>query len=180
MGRLLHWKGFELGLRGFAHFCNDTDANAIYEIVGDGPEARRLKQVAWNLGISNKVVWLGRVDREIALDHLANADVLLHPSLHDSGGWVCLEAMGANVPVVCLDLGGPAVQVTNQTGIKVKASSPSQTVDEIAAALRHLYLHPETRRELGVHGAERVREVFHWDARGKWMTNVYEGLYVGR
>ena len=51
--------------------------------------------------------------------------MLIHPSLHDSGGWVCLEAMAAGRPVICLDLGGPGLQVTEKTGIKVKASTPT-------------------------------------------------------
>src|SRR2546430_4418443 len=46
-----------------------------------------------------------------------------HPSLHDSGGWVCLEAMAAGRPVICLDLGGPGYQVTEESGIKIDRKS---------------------------------------------------------
>ncbi len=180
MGRLLHWKGFDLGLRAFAAFCHETKANATYEIIGDGPEALRLKQLAESLGIRANVKFRGKLKREEALTRLANAAVLLHPSLHDSGGWVCLEAMAAKVPVICLDLGGPAVQVTSETGIKIKASSPRQAADDIATALRDLYLHPEERCRFGNKGAERVRESFHWDVKGTWMNQVYQNLYVER
>ena len=178
MGRLLHWKGFELGLRGFAAFCAATGADAIYEIIGEGPEAARLKSLAQSLGINERVRLLGRLERGAALDRLARADVLLHPSLHDSGGWVCLEAMATNVPVVCLDLGGPAVRVTDETGIKIQAESPRQTVQDIAGALCRLHSDPEMRRQLGRRGAERVRRVFDWDVKGTWMRNVYEGIHV--
>ena len=180
MGRLLHWKGFELGVRAFARFCEMTGADATYEVIGDGPEAARLQEVAEALGVAANVQFTGRLDRDRALDHLAAADVLLHPSLHDSGGWVCLEAMAANVPVICLDLGGPAVQVTDETGIKVQALSPAQTISSIAQALRDLYLNPDQRRAYGLRGAQRVRESFAWDSKGAWMNQVYQGLYVER
>jgi len=67
------------------------------------------------------------------LERLAECDVLAHPSLHDSGGWTCLEAMAAARPVVCLDLGGPGTQVTAATGIKLPAHNPDQVIAAMTA-----------------------------------------------
>ena len=61
--------------------------------------------------------------------------MLVHPSLHDSGGWVCLEAMAAGKPVICLDLGGPGEQVTRETGFKIPALDPDQAVKDMARAM---------------------------------------------
>lgn len=46
--------------------------------------------------------------------------------------------MAAGRPVICLDQGGPAMQVTEETGIKVPAPSPEQAVQELATALARL------------------------------------------
>ena len=70
-----------------------------------------------------------KAHRELA-GKLADYDILLSPSLYDSGGWVNLETMAAGRPVVCLDLEGPGLQVTENAGIKVAAISPEQVTTE--------------------------------------------------
>jgi glycosyltransferase involved in cell wall biosynthesis len=172
IGRLLHWKGFDLGLRAFA-LASKQLPNAEYWILGDGPEMTQLQGLARGLGVERRVVFWGVLPRHEALDKLLACDVLLHPSLHDSGGWVCLESMAAGRPVVCLDLGGPGVQVNEETGIKVEASSPEQAVHEIADALLRLSGDPELRLKLCQAGRRRVKEVFSWNRKGEWMNEVY-------
>jgi glycosyltransferase involved in cell wall biosynthesis len=175
IGNLLHLKGFELSLRGFARFQSRIPA-AEYWIIGDGPERKRLEKLAHNLGLASKVRFWGTIPRHEVLEKLADCDVLVHPSLHDSGGWVCLEAMAAGRPVVCLDLGGPALQVTEDTGIKVAATSPEQVVQDLAAALYKLASDPELRARLSLGARQWVEEHFDWDKKGLFMVKLYQSL----
>ena len=175
LGRLLYWKGFDLGLRAFARF-HRSHPNSEYWIVGDGPERDRLQRLARVLGIEHKVIFCGAVSREQVLARWAEGNVLLFPTLHDSGGWVSLEAMAAGRPVVCLDLGGPALQVTPDTGIKVKPSSPEQVVEELASALRVLVNDRKRCTQMGQAGRERVHEYFNWDKKGTVMNAAYKSL----
>jgi glycosyltransferase involved in cell wall biosynthesis len=157
IGNLLHWKGFEFGLRAFARFQSQFPA-AEYWIIGDGYERKRLRKLAQRLGVAGSVTFWGAIPRRQVLEKLAECDVLLHPSLHDSGGYVCVEAMAAGRPVVCLDLGGPALQVTEDTGIKVPATSPEQVVSDLAAAMTRLARNPSLRIRLGIAARQRVQE----------------------
>src|SRR5208337_4499961 len=141
IGRLVHWKGFHLSVRAFAEFHRQFPA-AEYWIIGAGPERKRLGKLAQRLGVAGSVTFWGAIPRRQVLEKLGKCDVLVHPSLHDSGGWVCLEAMAAGRPVVCLDLGGPALQVTEDTGIKVPATSPEQVVSDLATAFYKLASDP--------------------------------------
>jgi glycosyltransferase involved in cell wall biosynthesis len=175
VGNLLHWKGFELSLRAFAHFQSRFPA-AEYWIIGDGPERKRLRKLARRLGVAGSVTFWGAIPRRQVLEKLAECDVLVHPSLHDSGGWVCVEAMAARRPVVCLNLGGPALQVTEDTGIKVPATLPEQVVSHLAAAMTELAKHPDLRVRLGVAARQRVREHFDWAGKGLFMTKLYASL----
>lgn len=175
IGNLLHWKGFELSLRGFARFQSQFPA-AEYWIIGDGPERKRLRKLAQMLGVAGTVTFSGAIPRRQVLEKLAECDVLLHPSLHDSGGWVCLEAMAAGRPVVCLDLGGPALQMTEDSGIKVLATSPEQVVSDLADAMMQLAEDPDLRIRLGVAARQRVREHFDWTGKGLVMTKLYASL----
>jgi glycosyltransferase involved in cell wall biosynthesis len=175
VGELLHLKGFEFGLRAFARFQSRFPA-AEYWIIGDGPERKRLERMAAALGVARSVRFWGKIPRGEVLEKLAECDVLLHPSLHDSGGWVCLEAMAAGRPVVCLDLGGPALQVTEETGIKVPAISPEQVVHDLANAYYKLASDPELLARLSLGAKKRVEEHFNWDKKGLFMARLYESL----
>jgi glycosyltransferase involved in cell wall biosynthesis len=147
-----------------------------YWIIGDGPERRRLERVAEALGVARSVTFLGSIPRWQVHEKLGDCDVLVHPSLHDAGGWVCLEAMAAGRPVVCLDLGGPALQVTEDTGIKVPAISPEQAVSDLADAFYKLASDPELRVRLSLGARKRVEEHFNWDTKGLFMAKLYASL----
>jgi glycosyltransferase involved in cell wall biosynthesis len=171
-GNLLHLKGFELSLRAFAIVARDGPPSE-YWILGKGPEGTRLQKLACRLGVQDRVVFWGMLCRAQALEKLADCDVLVHPSLHDSGGWVCLEAMAAGRPVICLDLGGPGFQVTEATGIKVAALTPEQVVRDLAMAIKRISQNFELRARLAEGGRSRVREDFAWTKKGELMRDIY-------
>ncbi len=173
IARLLHWKGFHLGLRAFAK-ANLLDAE--YWILGDGPEMKRLQSLAFDLGIAQQVKFWGLLPREEVLQKLSQSSILVHPSLHDSGGWVCLEAMAAGRPVICLDLGGPAVQVTPETGFKVPAHNPEQSASGLSEAMVTLASDKNLRLQMGQSGQRRVRECYSWEVKGKQLAEIYEEI----
>lgn len=171
IGNLLHLKGFHLGLRAFAAAGLQS---AEYWVIGEGPERSSLKYLARSLGIADRVTFWGQLPRQDVLDKLATCSALVHPSLHDSGGWVCLEAMAAAKPVICLDLGGPAVQVTRETGFKVAARNPAQAVTDMAIAMRQLAEDEGLRQRMGEAGRRRVREEFSWERKAEVLNGYYE------
>lgn len=174
IGRLLHWKGFHLSLQAFAEAA--LPETAEYWIIGSGPEQKRLQALAKQLKIEHRVNFLSEMPRQEVLRQLKSAIALIHPSLHDSGGFVCLEAMAAGIPVLCLDLGGPALQVTDQTGIKVAATTPQETVLELAKSITQLATQPELCQKLGQLGQKRAREQFSWERKGQYFSSIYHQL----
>ncbi len=173
IGRLLHWKGFHLGLEAFAR---SEIEDAEYWIVGEGPERRSLEHLARRLGVADRVRFFGQLPRQQVLELLAQAHALVHPSLHDQSPTVCLEAMAAARPVICLELGGPAVQVTEETGFKIPAITPEQAVRDLAEAMLRLAKGPELRISMGEAGRRRVRECFNGDKKGEWIREVYQSI----
>jgi glycosyltransferase involved in cell wall biosynthesis len=175
IGRLLHWKGFHLGLRAFA--LADLPENAEYWIVGDGPELKRLQILAKELGIEERVKFWGKLSRQETLAKLEKCVALIHPSLHESGGLVCLEAMASARPVICLNLGGPALQVTETTGFKIEANTPEQAVHDLAVAIAHL-ADPKLSLNLGLAAQQRIKEVYSWDKKGQNLAELYEIIRI--
>ena len=178
LGNLLHWKGFHLGLMAFARFVREFPRSE-YWLVGDGPERRNLERLAERLGVMNKVRFWGALPREGALQKLTACDALIHPSLHDSGGWVIVEAMAAARPVICLDLGGPALQVTGETGFKIPARTPEQAVVEMAEGMLKLATDKALRRQMGEAARKRVRTEFSWERRREEIRKVYLDVLGG-
>ena len=171
IGNLVYWKGFDLALRAFAEIASRANAELI--IVGTGPEHDSLKILTQKLGIENAVQFRDWMPQSELHKLLAACDVLVHPSFHDSGAFVCLEAMAFGKPVICLDLGGPAVQVTDETGVKVGASNPEQVLHDLSFAMQRLAEDPNLRQQMGKTGLKRVNEHFLWDKKAEYFSSLY-------
>jgi glycosyltransferase involved in cell wall biosynthesis len=91
---------------------------------------------------------------------------------------VCVEAMAAGKPVLCLDLGGPALQVTSESGFKVAAPAPEEAIAGLADAMRQLHASRELRDRMGAAGRIRARD-FSWQRRGDYFSKVYLALSRG-
>jgi glycosyltransferase involved in cell wall biosynthesis len=171
IGRLIHWKGFDLGIAAFAK-ANPPDAE--YWIVGDGPERKRLEDLASQLGMRARVKFFGQRTRTETLELLGQAHVLVHPSLHDSGGLVCLEALAARRPVICLDWGGPAVQVADGTGIRVGVRDPEQVTSDLAEAMKRLARDADLRAAMGEAGRRHVEVHYYWPRKVEHYCSIYK------
>ena len=171
-GKLLQIKGFALALRSFKAFAARSP-RAEFTIVGAGPERPHLEALIDELGLGDKVCIKNWMPRQQLLGEIAACDVFLFPSLRDGGGAVVVEAMAAGKPVICLDLAGPAMHVTDACGIRVPANSPEQAASDMALALERLYYDKELRRRLGSAGRERAEKFYHWDRLGERLLEIY-------
>jgi glycosyltransferase involved in cell wall biosynthesis len=179
IGRLLESKAIHLGVDAFARLVKSVP-EAEYWIIGSGPERSRLEVLAQRLGVASSVHLMGSMPRARVFDMLAECDVLVHPSLHETGTYVCAEAMAAGRPVICLDHGGPGQVVTKEAGIKIVARDPEQTVVAMLDAMLALARSPERRVQLGQAGRERVRREMIWERKGELFHTIYEAEGAGR
>jgi glycosyltransferase involved in cell wall biosynthesis len=151
-GRLVYYKGFEYLVRAMRR------VRGTLVLVGEGPLAGRLREVAVEEGVAGRVRFAGEVPRLVPFYHAA--DVLALPSVarSEAFGLVQLEAMAAGVPVVNtrLESGVPFVSPHGETGLTVPPADP----EALAAALGALLDDAPLRRRLGAAGRERVRSRF--------------------
>lgn len=168
--RLLHWKGVHLGLEAFARL---NDPKAVYYVVGEGPERNRLIVLAHRLGIASQVLFLQDLSRNEWLRILRSCDALVHPCLSNSGSMVSLEAMAAGRPVLCLDIGGIRMQVSEDTGYRVAAGTPKEAIQGLARAMRAIAEDRVAAREMGARARARVERLFTWERRGEELHDAY-------
>jgi glycosyltransferase involved in cell wall biosynthesis len=155
-GRLLGLKGIHLALRAVASAIQ-SGRIVHFVIVGDGPMRSHLADLAMSLKIENYIEWIGHIPQKDLFTLYESVDCLLFPSLHDSSGNVVLEAMSFGVPVICLDLGGPAVIVDPSCGIIVNTSGKNErsVVDGLHLALNTLIDSPEICERLSMRAREK-------------------------
>jgi glycosyltransferase involved in cell wall biosynthesis len=170
IGKQLYWKGFDLAIEAFKKASLD---NAELILIGEGPENKVLRVLAAESGMSERISFLGWMDQQALHGILSGCDVLVHPSFHDSGAFVCLEAMTLGKPVICLNLGGPAVQVTKETGVKITAETSLQVVFELASAMQKLSADLDLRLRMGGAGYKRVKEHFLWSKKAEYFSKLY-------
>ena len=140
VGRHVHWKGFYLAIRAFAQFAKKNTEAELW-IVNDGPFRGELEKTAAQTGVAGRVKFFGTLPKySDVLEKLGQSHVLLHPALHEAFGNVCAEAMAAGRPVGCLDIGGPASQITPETGFAAPATNPAEAVAALASFLERLDL----------------------------------------
>jgi glycosyltransferase involved in cell wall biosynthesis len=153
-GRLLYWKGIHIALRAFADVARQIPG-ARFTIVGDGPERATLQREA-----GDGVRFVPRLPQDELFGLYDANDMLLFPSLHDSGGFVALEALAYGMPVVCLDLGGPGDLVTSECGIVVKTDglNTDQVVADMAARIVALWRSPSGLAQLSAGALARAQE----------------------
>ncbi|TVU53873.1 MAG: glycosyltransferase [Arthrospira sp. PLM2.Bin9] len=175
IGRLLHWKGFHLVLPAFAKA--QLPENAEYWIVGNGPERSRLETLAKQLKIDDQVIFHNQLSRAETLTKLSECVSLVHPSLHESGGLVCLEAMAAGRPVICLNLGGPALIVSEDVGFKVEANNPDQVINDLANAMTILANDNHLWKQKSDRSRARVKNLYSWQKKGQELANLYEKIH---
>ena len=106
--------------------------------------------------------------------------MFVHPSLHDSGGWATIEAMAAAKPVICLALGGPAVQTTTATGVLVSTSSVTSSIREMAHAMTRLANSASTAMAMGEAAQNRIHHRFTWRGKADALSHLISSVGAKR
>ncbi len=138
-------------------------------VAGRGPLKKELLAKSAELGLAQRVSFLGR--RDDVPELMAASDALILSSRWEGLPGVVLEAMASELPVVATNAGGtPELVVEGKTGFLVPAAAPR----ELAGALEKLFSLPAADlRRLGRAGRRRVEDRFTV-AR---MASAYQGLY---
>jgi glycosyltransferase involved in cell wall biosynthesis len=145
--------------------------DARFLLAGDGFERPALERLAHELGVSDRVSFLGHRD-DIA-DLLAASDVFVLPSLYEGLPISVLEAMAAGIPVIATRVGGTDEAVVHgESGLLVRRSDPS----ELGAAIRRVLSDRELRLRLVAGGTARVERHFTAAVNVQRTMETYESL----
>ena len=158
----------ETGIRAFATLL-ESFGDATLDVAGSGSERERLEALTGELGLTDAVRFLGRVDNEDMPKLYAAADIALNTSLVDNMPISVLEALASGVPVVSTDVGGvPALVEDEREALLVPPRDP----ERLAQTLASLWRSPEKRSALRDAGLKKAR-TFGWDVVREQWAEVY-------
>lgn len=165
VGRLVEWKGVHHTIAAYAVAASQIPESRLV-IVGDGPEMSALKTRAKDLGVADRVEFVGSQDSAQVRQILQVSDVFLQHSLDHSSGWFegfgvsVAEASAIGLPLVVAACGGITDQVLDGiTGIVV----PQRDEAAMAEGMVRLACDPGLRQRMGRAGRERM--VQHYDTK---------------
>ena len=165
-GRLLGWKGAHLAIRAVAQAVAQG-VPIEFTVLGKGPFEPELRKVAVEVGVQDNIRWVSQMPQQELFALYRTMHCFLFPSLHDSSGNVVLEAQANGLPVVCLDLGGPATLVTHETAIVVptKGKNEDAVVHGLASAIAQLGRDESRRMAMASAALANVGVRMTWENR---------------
>ena len=170
VGRMVPYKGVDVLLRAL----KDVEARAI--LVGSGPLKATWEALAAELGLSERVEFVGEVDQPRLTALYRACDVFVLPSVTraEAFGMVQLEAMACGKPVIStlLPSGVPWVNRDGETGLVV----PPCDVEALRLALHTLLSDPALRSAMGERGRARVVAEFSLERMAAQTTTLYRSL----
>ena len=151
-----------------------ADETVVLKIGGDGKERDSLEALAKQLGVADRIIFLGALDREGVRDLMAQTDVFVLASQYETFGVVVIEALALGKPVIATRCGGPNLVVREQDGLLVEPGD----VDAMTQAL--LYM----RNRIEDYDAAEIRSAcvdrYGEQALVNRLVSIYESIGGGK
>ncbi|MCA9360092.1 glycosyltransferase family 4 protein [Candidatus Kaiserbacteria bacterium] len=141
--------------------------NVKFLVFGTGPEEMKLKALAKDLNIENRILFGGHISHEVMPKYLKACDAFIRPSRSEGMGNSFVEAMAAELPVIATQEGGIADFLFDETrnpdkkttGWAVDADNPEQ----IKSAVEDITNRPDKVREVLATAKSMAIEKYDWD-----------------
>jgi rhamnosyl/mannosyltransferase len=171
VGRLVYYKGLSTAVRALAR------VPGRWVVIGTGPEGQSLQALAAELGVADRIVWLGEVEpaQLVAAFHLASALWFPSNARSEAFGLVQVEAMAAGCPVVNCSIDGSGVAWVAPHG-EAALTVPRDDVASFAAAASRLLGSSELRGRLAEGARRRARAFEQADIAARTLALYAEAV----
>jgi glycosyltransferase involved in cell wall biosynthesis len=145
----------------------DSGVEAELFIVGEGVEKDNLVELTLELGINEKVHWLGRTP--FVNEFLSQLDLFVLPSIYEGFGLVLLEAMQANKPILATNNSSiPEVLSKDYVGL-----FETSNVEKLSGLIKKVLLEDTFAKQLVSNYSKRL-DIFKPEVMAEKLLHVYE------
>lgn len=154
--RLVHQKGHENSIEALTFL----PAHIKLVLVGGGEDELKLKKFAQELGVADRVVFVGQVDRSIVTLYRRACDIFVAPSRSEGLGNAFLSALASRLPLITTGVGGIAdYAIDGETAWIVPVEDPKA----IARKVKEVLAQPEKAKEISARARQMVEDKYDWD-----------------
>lgn len=171
--RLFHKNGVEYFVRAMPELVRLVDVEAV--LVGDGPERDRLEALAAELGVVDRLTFMGARPHVDMPGLLCSAEAAIFPSLMEATSVAALECMACGVPVAASRVGGLPEIVDEEVGTLFEPADPSSLARAVAALLQR-----EDLATVGRRARERVVASWSNDRLARRHLEIYDQVLGAR
>lgn len=164
-----HFKGVTILIEAFSKIkLQET----VLMVVGDGELKQNYQNLANKIGLSNRVVFTGRVSEHDLPKYYSISDLLVLPSISSSEvfGMVLIEAMACGKPVIATNL--PGVRTVVDDGNNGYLIAP-ENVNDLASKIEYLLQNKDISKKFGEQGRKKVEKYYSWEKIGKKLERAY-------
>lgn len=168
-GDLIPRKRFDLVLEALDD-CVSLPKNALFTIIGDGPEREKLDGLIEKYHLGDIVHMVGRKNREYIVNAMQESDAFILSSFSETFGVAPIEALACGVPVIATDCGGPRSYMNDFNGLLIPINNVKAMSEAIAYMAKH-YMEYDRKRI-----AEDCKGRFSSEAIGKQLESIFEDV----
>jgi glycosyltransferase involved in cell wall biosynthesis len=163
VGNLEKVKGPDILISAFAKMSEFTYSEPLLAIVGAGSMLKSLRGNVRQLGLDERIKWLGRLTHQEIPVWLGAADLLCLPSRMEGCPNVVIEAFASGRPVVGTAVGGVPELLEHGSGFLVPPEAPAKLAVALVQALE---------RDWDAEAISRSAEIFTWEAYGDNLAHM--------
>lgn len=163
IGRFDRSKGFDYVIKSLKNLAEISDKNFVLKIAGAGYYEPVLRNLVKELGLEEKVEFLGWIKNK--KEFFNSIDIFCLPSKNEPFGIVILEAMKFAKPIISTDADGPQEILTHEKDALVVELEPQiNTQERITSAIVRMVNEPELMNELVKNAGLKLREKYSYKA----------------
>lgn len=176
---LLAWKGVVIASEVFARIAEmRNDVELI--VLGEGPEKKEMQKIFAKYEVENKVTFKGYVSKDVLMQELYEADLLLYPAYHHGLATLILQSMYAYLPIISMEGDIISEVVHDKCGLAVGGKNHEEIIENLIAITLQLIDDEDLRKKYALEGRKMVENTYEWENLVKQMDKVYKDVAGGK
>lgn len=172
---LVAWKGVVIASEVFSSIAKKRkDVELV--VLGEGPEKEAMQEIFNKDSLGEKVSFKGHVSKEVLMQELYEADILLYPAYHHGLATLILQSMYSYLPIISIKGDIISEVVDQQCGLAADGQTKEEISNNLVLLTERIIDDNKLRRTLALNGRKMIEKTFQWSQLVKSMDEIYQGI----